>query len=114
MPLTKEEREFLDAYVYEVTNGPPFGGPATSDLKGRGIYYSDLHWILTAYSRECSAEKRWIMGTHNPNPPPSPWANLEEAKRRNEELREEWEPRIRGKPVATASHADTGEVIEPE
>ncbi len=33
MPLTNDEREFLDAYVYEATH-EPFTGPATVDLRG--------------------------------------------------------------------------------
>lgn len=52
MPLTPDERVFLDAYVYEATSGPPFGGPATRDLKNRGIFYRDLSWLLAAYQRE--------------------------------------------------------------
>ncbi len=102
MPLTKEEREFLNAYVYEAT-AEPFGGPATRDLASRGVHYSDIHWLLTAYHRTYDLERKWPMGIQNPNPPPSPWATLEEAKRRNEELRQEWEPRIRGKREAVAS-----------
>jgi hypothetical protein len=93
MPLTPEERQFLDAYVYEATHGPPFGGPATRDLGRRGITYSDLSWVLTAYQRELSAEGKPAAGICNPEPPPSPWANLEEVKRRNQMLREEWEAR---------------------
>ncbi len=99
MPLSKEEREFLDAYVFEVMN-EPFNGPAASDLRQRDVYYTDIHWILTAWDRERSAERRLYPTQPNPNPPPSPWATLEEAKRRNDELRREWEPRIRGKPKA--------------
>ncbi len=95
MPLTKEEGEFLHAYVYEATQ-EPFGGPATRDLASRGVYYSDILWILTAYHRTYDLERRWPMGVHNPSPPPSPWATLVEAKRRNEELRQEWEPLVRG------------------
>jgi hypothetical protein len=91
MPLTKPEREFLDAYVFEATNGPPFGGPATKDLAQRDIFYEDLHWILTAYDRECCAEKKWPMGTYHRTPPPSPWENLEQAKLRNQVLKEELE-----------------------
>src|SRR5436309_3581186 len=94
LPLTHEERSFLDAYVFEATNGPPFGGPATRDLATRDIYYEDLSWILTAYSRELSAEGRPAMGVHTPTPPSSPWQSLEEVKRRNDALRAEWEPRI--------------------
>ncbi len=89
MPLTSKEREFLDAYVYEVTHGPPFGGPATSELKGKGIYYTDLMWLLTAYQRDLSAHDIPADGISNPNPPPSPWETLEEAKGRNQALRQE-------------------------
>jgi hypothetical protein len=96
MPLTPEERKFLDAYVYEATHGPPFGGPATRDLGQRGIWYSDLSWILTAYQRELSAEGIPAIGTLNPEPPPSPWPTLERAKQRSQELQQEWEPIVRG------------------
>jgi len=99
MPLTHGEREFLDAYVYEVTHGPPFGGPATHDLGSRDIWYSDLSWILTAYQRELSAEGKGASGIQNPTPPPSPWDSLEEARRRNDALKEEWEPRILAQPA---------------
>lgn len=91
MPLTSKERAFLDAYVYEATNGPPFGGPATTDLKRRGVFYPDLSWLLTAYQRELCAEGKIPSGIHNPTPPPSPWENLERVKARNHALREELE-----------------------
>jgi hypothetical protein len=91
MPLTNEEREFLDAFVYEATNGPPFGGPATRDLNQRGIWYPDLSWILTAYQRELSAEGKSPSGSHNPEPPPSPWSDQEQLKSRNQVLKEELE-----------------------
>ena len=91
MPLTNEERQFLDAFVYEATNGPPFGGPATRDLNQRGIWYHDLTWALTAYQRELSAEGKPPCGIFNASPPPSPWRNLQEAKQRNEILKQELE-----------------------
>ena len=93
MPLTKTEREFLNAYVYEATY-EPFGGPATSDLHRRGIHYSDLNWILTAFDREVSAQGIPPVGQQNPNPPPSPWTELTHAKLRNQEMREEWDSRV--------------------
>ncbi|HEX5271824.1 MAG TPA: hypothetical protein VFW33_15105 [Gemmataceae bacterium] len=98
MPLTPEERRFLDAYVYEVTHGPPFGGPATTDLRERGVGYSHLSWVLTAYERELTAEGQPPIGVHNPEPPPSPWHSLEEVKARDEALKEEVisrDPRLR-------------------
>jgi hypothetical protein len=85
MPLTKQERDFLDAYVYEATH-EPFGGPATTDLRGRGIGYADLHELLTAYHQELSRERVLPAGKHNPNPPHSPWPDREHAKRRNQVL----------------------------
>jgi len=42
MPLTRAEREFLTAYVYEVTQ-ENFRGPATNDIHRCGIHYSDLN-----------------------------------------------------------------------
>jgi hypothetical protein len=94
MPLTHEEREFLDAYVYEVTHGPPFGGPATRDLARKGIGYSDLDWILTAYQRELWAKGKPATGTLNAEPPPSPWQSLEAVKLRDQAMRAEHEPRV--------------------
>jgi hypothetical protein len=102
MPLTTTEREFLNAYIYEVTH-EPFGGPATSDLRRRGIHYSDLNWILTAFDREQCAEGIPALGQQHPNPPPSPWPELAHAKRRNQELREEWECQ-----VAEPSNGESG------
>lgn len=89
MPLSNDEREFLDAYVFEATHGPPFGGPATSDLARRGIRYVDLLWVLTAYDRERCAERRELPQSANPNPPPSPWDDIDEAKKRNQLLKGE-------------------------
>jgi hypothetical protein len=94
MELTPEEREFLAAFVYEATNGPPFGGPATRDLSRRGIWYPNLSWILTAYQREPCAEGKVPSGTYNPNPPPSPWENLQQVKLRNDVLRAELESQV--------------------
>src|SRR5689334_6040201 len=93
MPLTKPEREFLNAYVYEATH-EPFGGPATSDLRRRGIHYSDLDWILAAFDRELRAQRVPLLGQQNPNPPPSPWPELAYALHRNQELREECECQV--------------------
>jgi len=104
MPLTDTERDFLDAYVYEATH-EPFDGPATTDLRRRGIYYSDLNWILTAFDRELCAQGLPAVGQHNPNPPASPWTGLAHAKCRNEELRQEWEPQI--------SHMSSGQAAAP-
>ena len=102
MPLTPEERRFLDAYVYEATHGPPFGGPATRDLGHRGIWYSDLNWILTAYQRELWAEGTPATGIQNPEPPPSPWETLEQVKQRSQEMQQKWEPIVRGQQTAPA------------
>jgi hypothetical protein len=91
MPLTPDERRFLDAYVYEATHGPPFGGPATRSLGQKGIGYLHLGWILTAYQRELSAEGKPAAGIHTPAPPPSPWENLQEVTLRNQALKDELE-----------------------
>lgn len=93
MPLTQEERRFLDAYVYEATHGPPFGGPATRNLGQRNIWYSDLGWILTSYQRELSAEGRPATGFLDPEPPTIPWEDLDWVKHRSRVLREELEGR---------------------
>src|SRR5262245_469308 len=108
MPLTREERDFLDAYVYEATSGPPFGGPATTDLKQRGIFYSHLSWILAAYQRELSAEDTPATGIPNPEPPPSPWPDLETVEGRAEALKTELE-RV-PQPVSRESQPDHTEV----
>ena len=93
MPLTPDERRFLDAFVHEATQGPPFGGPATTDLNQRGIWYHDLSWILTAYQRELSGAGISPTGICNPQPPSSPWENLEQVQRRSAMLKEELEAR---------------------
>lgn len=93
MPLTHDERRFLDAFVYEATQGPPFGGLATNDLKQRGIRYHDLSWVLTAYQRELSGLGISPTGQQNLQPPPSPWNDLEQVRRRNEVLKDELERR---------------------
>lgn len=91
MPLTHDERKFLDAFVHEATQGPPFGGPATKDLDQRGIRYHDLSWVLTAYQRELSGAGISPTGIYNPKPPPSPWENLEQVQWRNAMLKKELE-----------------------
>src|SRR5947209_18987982 len=101
MPLTAEELVFLDAYVYEATNGPPFGGPATRDLSRRGIWYPNLSWILTAYQRELCAEGKVPSGTYNANPPPSPWENLQQIELRNDVLKAELESQV---PATSCEH----------
>jgi hypothetical protein len=93
MPLTKSERDFLDAYVYGATH-EPFGGPTTSDLRRLGIYYSDLNWILTAFDRELRALGIPPLGRQNSSPPPSPWTDRTHALVRNQELRSEWEGQV--------------------
>jgi hypothetical protein len=99
MPLTHEEREFLDAYVFEATNGPPFGGPATRILSQNGIHYIDLSWILTAYQRELSAEGKPAAGILNPEPRPSPWEILCRVKERNRVLKMELATAASDRPV---------------
>ncbi|MFO0965801.1 MAG: hypothetical protein U0793_09495 [Gemmataceae bacterium] len=88
MPLTKEERAFLDAYVWEATH-EPFGGPAASDLRGRDIYYPDLHGLLTAYHREMQNEQAAPFGKRNPCPPACPWRDRGEVDERGRMVMEE-------------------------
>jgi hypothetical protein len=92
MPLNDAEREFLDAYVYEATH-EPFGGPATTALREKGIAYSDLLWLLTAYDRELCADRILPFGRKNKSPPPSPWTDSEHAGARNQAMRAEYEQR---------------------
>ncbi len=89
MPLTKEEREFLDAYVFEAMH-EPFGGPATTELRGRGLYYADLHGFLVAYHRELTGEGTPPLGKHASNPRACPWADRDTALRRNRALMKEY------------------------
>ena len=112
MPLTPEERQFLDAYVYEATHGPPFGGPATQDLGRRNVRYSDLGWLLTAYQRELSAEGIPAAGVHNPNPPPSPWRDLDEVRRRGVMLKEELDSKSVGHTPARSEEEEVYEKIK--
>lgn len=94
MPLTKEEREFLDAYVYEAMH-EPFGGPATTDLRDRGLYYADLHGLLTAYHRELTAEGTLPFGKHTESTRSCPWPNRDNALQRGRALLNEY-PDTRG------------------
>jgi hypothetical protein len=89
MPLTKEERDFLDAYVYEAMH-EPFAGPATAELRGRGLYYADLHGLLTAYHRELTAEGTPPLGKHTAKPFPCPWADRDGALCRSRALLTEY------------------------
>ena len=90
MPLTMEERDFLDAYLHEATH-EPFGGPATDELRRRGIFYADLHGLLTAYHRELVSQGTMPVGKHNPCPPTSPWATREQAEHRSRTLMDEYQ-----------------------
>jgi hypothetical protein len=85
MPLSKDEREFLDAYVYEATH-EPFAGPATTELRRRDLYYSDLHSILTAYYREATSDGASAFGKRIESPRPCPWADRDTAVRRSAAL----------------------------
>ncbi len=116
MPLTNEERAFLDAYVYEVTHGPPFGGPATTDLKQSGIHYRDLGWILTAYQREVCARGGIPDGVPNRNPPPNPWQSAAQVKLRNDALKHEWEPLIQAEAAnhKGSRNGPAGSATEPQ
>jgi len=102
MPLTKEERDFLDAFAYEATH-EPFGGPATDELRRRHIYYADLHGLLTRYHREFLAERTMPFGKPNPTPPPSPWANREQVELRGTALMEECDHRQSKPPMPTGA-----------
>jgi hypothetical protein len=93
MPLTNEEKTFLDVFVFEATNGPPFGGPTTRNLHQCGIRYHDISWLLTAYQRELSAQGIPPIGHASATALASPWNSLEEAKARDEEMREELQRR---------------------
>jgi hypothetical protein len=85
MLLTDAERDFLAAYIYEATT-EPFKGPATEDLHGRGIYYDDLSYLMTAFHRERSPSQENFGGRPSKSPPPSPWLDRAAALRRNREI----------------------------
>ena len=76
MLLTDCEREFLAAFVHEVTTDP-FKGPATDELHKRDIYYTDLSYLMAAYYRENVGDQEGFGGKHNPTPPPCPWTDRE-------------------------------------
>jgi hypothetical protein len=88
MPLTEHEDAFLAAFIYEATN-EPFTGPATRGLHARGVSYTDLYSLMTAYSRLHPGTPECPFGSHDPNPPPCPWPDRETALRREAEIREE-------------------------
>lgn len=108
MPLSPEERRFLDAYVYEATHGPPFGGPATRNLREKGIGYLDLDWILTAYQRELSAQGIPAAGVQNLSPPPSPWEDLEQVSLRSRTLKEELAGQSRTRKAGVSVEGNVG------
>lgn len=88
MPLTEHEETFLAAFIYEATN-EPFTGPATRSLHARGVSYTDLYSLMTAYSRLHPGTPEYPFGSRNPDPPPCPWPDRETALRREAEIREE-------------------------
>ena len=85
MLLSDREREFLASFIYEATTDP-FKGPATSELHRRGIFYTDLPHLLSAYYRESPADQQGFGGTHNPTPSACPWPDRESALRRDREV----------------------------
>jgi hypothetical protein len=48
--LTTQEKEFLDAFLFEATNSPFFRGPATKALHGIGVEYRDISYLSWAYN----------------------------------------------------------------
>jgi hypothetical protein len=88
MPLTEHEDTFLAAFIYEATN-EPFTGPATRSLHARGVSYTDLYSLMTAYAQLHPGTPECPFGTQNPNPPPCPWPDRETALRREADIREE-------------------------
>lgn len=78
MTLTKHERDFLAAFIYEATTDP-FKGPATDDLHRHGIYYSHIMNLMAAYHGENNPDQEGLGGKRNPNPPPCPWPDREAA-----------------------------------
>jgi hypothetical protein len=90
MPLTDREREFLAAFIREATTDP-FKGPATRELHRRGISYTDLYHLMTAYYWEDAGGREGFGGTHNPVPLPCPWKDRDTAVRRDHEVEAELE-----------------------
>jgi hypothetical protein len=88
MLLTDHERTFLAAFINEATTDP-FKGPATEEMHRRGIYYTDLSHLMTAYYRENPLDQEGFGGRPNPVPPPCPWPDGENAVRRDREVEAE-------------------------
>ena len=85
MLLTDCEREFLAAFVHEVTTDP-FKGPATDELHKRDIYYTDLSHLVTAYYQENAGIQEGFGGKQTPTPSPCPWKDWDAAVRRDHEV----------------------------
>lgn len=102
MPLTPDEIEFLAAYLYEYMRLEC--GPAQRKFQARGLKYTDVMNLLTAYEREHPprlethldqegrAVDELIWGNRMIEPPDPPWANAVVARQRNAEIRAETSP----------------------
>lgn len=85
MLLTKQEREFLAAFIHEATTDP-FKGPATDELHRRDIFYTDLSHLLAAYYQEGAGDQEGLGGKHAATLPPCPWTDREAAARRDHQV----------------------------
>jgi hypothetical protein len=82
MPLTDAEREFLTTYYPEYM--AIHQGPAMRAIRERGIACDDIKWLLNAIAMERD-EPPGDPGTDEANVT-CPWADAEEARRRNDEI----------------------------
>ena len=86
MLLTRQEKEFLTAFIYEATTDP-FTGPATDELHRRDIFYNDLSNLMAAYYLESVGNREDVRGRSSSVSPPCPWSARETVVRRNAEIR---------------------------
>ncbi len=95
MPLTEAEIDFLAAFIDEYMAVEM--GPASRELRERGIFGAELLHLLDAYSRaypyrlevkEVAGETVEVLlwGHPTADPPDPPWPDRETALRRDAEI----------------------------
>ena len=99
MPLTREEVAFLGPTVAEYSDVQ--FGPAWQCLRDRGIRSVDLVWLMEAYKfvdppgietvvdPDGVTSDVFRLGRYRETLPPCPWADAEDARKRNRELEAE-------------------------
>lgn len=95
MPLTKDETDFLAAFIDEYMTVEV--GPASRKLRERGIFGAELLHLLDAYSRAYPYRLEvkevdglivevLLWGRPTADPPDPPWPDREAVLRRNAEI----------------------------